>query len=156
MNTENLLNRLKNDSRLYSSMIHGIGHWRTVERNGLYLSEFSRADTEVVIWFAYLHDCMRENDNIDKMHGSRGAEYVKANRDLLGLDDARLDLLCEACAGHTNIKIHADVTVQTCWDADRLDIGRVGITPNSEFLQTKEAKRIADENDFRVLYQYSV
>jgi uncharacterized protein len=41
--------------------------------------------------------------------------------------------------------------VATCWDADRLDIGRVGIVPNSKYLFSDEAKRIADEDDFKVL-----
>ncbi len=33
-----------------------------------------------------------------------------------------------------------DITVQTCWDADRLDLGRVGITPNPRWLCTACAK----------------
>ena len=33
----------------------------------------------------------------------------------------------------------ADPTVLTCWDADRLDLGRVGITPRAEKLCTSAA-----------------
>lgn len=40
------------------------------------------------------------------------------------------------CAGHT----HPDVTIQTCLDADRLDPGRVGITPQPSRLCTEVAK----------------
>tara|TARA_B110000037_G_C16628528_1_gene305419 strand:- start:326 stop:460 length:135 start_codon:yes stop_codon:yes gene_type:complete len=32
-----------------------------------------------------------------------------------------------------------------------LDIGRVGIKPNADFLTSEEAKRIAREEDFKVL-----
>ena len=32
-------------------------------------------------------------------------------------------------------------TIQTCWDADRLDLGRVGITPDPSWLCTEAAKR---------------
>ena len=34
----------------------------------------------------------------------------------------------------------ADITVQTCWDADRLDLGRVGIIPRPDRLCTEEAR----------------
>jgi uncharacterized protein len=37
--------------------------------------------------------------------------------------------------------LEADLTVQTCWDADRLDLGRVGKTPRVEKLCTEEARR---------------
>ncbi len=41
---------------------------------------------------------------------------------------------------HTMGKTTGDVTVQTCWDADRLDLGRVGIRPHHKYLCTKAAK----------------
>jgi uncharacterized protein len=42
----------------------------------------------------------------------------------------------------TNIPLilHA-ATIQTCWDADRLDLGRVGITPHPSRLCTEAARR---------------
>ena len=46
-----------------------------------------------------------------------------------------------ACAGHTHEKTHADITIQTCWDADRLDLGRVGIRPDPTYLGTTAARR---------------
>jgi uncharacterized protein len=36
--------------------------------------------------------------------------------------------------------LEADITVQTCRDADRLDLGRVGQTPRVEKLCTEEAR----------------
>jgi uncharacterized protein len=45
-----------------------------------------------------------------------------------------LDLLMEACRGHSDGQLVADVTVMTCWDADRLDLGRVGIRPDPKRL----------------------
>ena len=38
-------------------------------------------------------------------------------------------MLEEACRLHTNGQREADVTIQTCWDADRLDLLRVGTHP---------------------------
>ena len=40
--------------------------------------------------------------------------------------------------------------------ADRLDIGRVGIQPDSKYLFTTEAKRIADQEDFEVLNKFKL
>jgi hypothetical protein len=44
---------------------------------------------------------------------------------------------------HAKGLIEADVTVQTCWDADRLDLGRVGIVPDPARLCTAAAKESA-------------
>jgi uncharacterized protein len=49
---------------------------------------------------------------------------------LFDLPDHEFRLLDRACVGHTHKRTHPNVTIQTCWDADRLDLGRVGITPH--------------------------
>jgi uncharacterized protein len=36
--------------------------------------------------------------------------------------------------------MEGDVTVLTCWDADRLDLGRVGIRPDPTYLCTAAAR----------------
>jgi uncharacterized protein len=51
-----------------------------------------------------------------------------------------MSLLVEACTGHSDGDTEADITVQTCWDADRLDLGRVGIRPHPIYLCTAVAK----------------
>jgi uncharacterized protein len=51
--------------------------------------------------------------------------------------------------------VPGNISVGTCWDADRLDIGRVGIQPNEEFMTNLEAKRIAREADFDVLKTFN-
>ena len=45
---------------------------------------------------------------------------------LFDLNDDDFDLLFVACVGHMDRPTDDDPTVQTCWDADRLDLGRVG------------------------------
>jgi len=35
---------------------------------------------------------------------------------------------------------HADLTIQTCFDSDRLDLGRVGTRPDPALLCTEAAK----------------
>ena len=121
---------------------HGIAHWARVLENGLRLAQESGASLEVVQLFAVLHDCRRLNEHHDPEHGPRAAELARELRgDVFELSDREFQLLHRACAGHTYERIHPDVTIQTCWDADRLDLGRVGITPSRYYLNTEVAKR---------------
>jgi uncharacterized protein len=121
---------------------HGVAHWARVFENGLRLAEESRAIIEVVQLFAVLHDCRRRNEHYDPDHGPRAALLARA---LLGevfeLPKDQFRLLHRACADHTHERTHRDVTIQTCWDADRLDLGRVGMMPEVEYLSTEVAKR---------------
>ena len=59
---------------------------------------------------------------------------------LFELPDQEFRLLRRACAGDTHERTHANITIQTCWDADRLDLGRVGVTPRPSHLGTETAK----------------
>ena len=71
-----------------------------------------------------------------------GADLARQLRgDLFDLSDPDFDLLYAACIGHTDGKTDADMTIQTCWDADRLDLGRVGICPHPSKLCADAAKR---------------
>ena len=78
-----LINQLQRDSKLFHSPIHGFKHWRTVEKNGLYLSQFNDGDPKVISHFAYFHDCMRINDHRDDGHGIRGGRYALKNKELI-------------------------------------------------------------------------
>ncbi len=149
-----LIKLVSRDAQLVASPIHGLYHWRTVERNGLYLAEHTECDAEVIHCFAYLHDSMRFSEGRDLDHGARAADYARYHRSALGLNGAQLDLLCEACTAHTAGTETTCPTVAACWDADRLDLGRVGIIPDAKHLLTEEGKRIAREKDFQSLYGY--
>jgi len=153
MNSD-ILMLLKKESPFYASQMHGVKHWRSVESNGLYLADFNDADKAVVSYFSYFHDCMRENEHEDFEHGLRGSIFAKRHRKLINLNENQFQQLLNACEGHTTGERPSCITINTCWDADRLDIGRVGIRPSSQYLHTAEAKRIADENDFEVLRRY--
>jgi uncharacterized protein len=106
--------------------IHGLAHWARVLETGVRLAEVTGANIEVVQLFAVLHDSQRVTEKTDPSHGIRGAALAAG---LLGklfyLNDDDFDLLFVACVGHMERPIDDDPTVQTCWDADRLDFGRV-------------------------------
>ena len=107
--------------------IHGVAHWARVLENGLCLSEVIRVNVEVVQLFAIFHDFQRATEETDPSHGIRRAQFAaKLRGKLFDLNNDDFDLLFVACAGHEARPTDDDPTVQTCWDADRLDRGRVG------------------------------
>ena len=108
---------------------HGVSHWARVLTNGLRLAKTTHADSDVLALFALFHDSRRENENHDPGHGQRGADLARSLRgELFELDDARYELLWQACRVHTNDVGIGDTTLLTCIAADRLDLPRVGIT----------------------------
>ncbi len=120
---------------------HGVPHWARVFENARRLALRTGAKIEVLELFAVLHDSKRLNEGEDRDHGRRGAEFAATLRgSLLNLASKDFDLLYTACASHTDGLVESDVTIQTCWDADRLDLGRVGIQPHREHLCTPAAK----------------
>ncbi len=120
---------------------HGVAHWARVLENGLRLCRDSGGDIQVVTLFAVLHDSRRVNESTDPEHGMRAAEFAQTLRgDVFEIEDHAFELLCRACQGHNHERTHPNVTIQTCWDADRLDLGRIGITPHPSRLCTAAGK----------------
>jgi uncharacterized protein len=121
--------------------IHGPAHWGRVRAIGLELARSNGADPLVVELFAWFHDARRFNDSRDPEHGIRGAALAaELCGELFTATDAQMALLKEACCEHSDGHLQADVTVQTCWDADRLDLARVGIIPDPSKLCTEAAR----------------
>ena len=134
------------DYRLAVGGVHGPGHWLRVHANGLALAARTPgADAGVVELFALLHDCQRLNENADRGHGARAAKYVRrlSVDGLLRLDSSRLEVLATACAGHELGRVSDDPTIGVCWDADRLELSRLGRRPIPELLSTEAARDFA-------------
>jgi len=120
---------------------HGVSHWARVLENGRRLAPLTGADLRVVMLFAVLHDARRTNEGVDYRHGPDGAAYLLTLRESLAdLNDEQFHRLHTAIAGHTLGITEADITLQTCWDADRLDLGRVEISPDPDRLCTPAAR----------------
>ncbi len=135
-----LVSTIRQQYRLDWYGVHGVRHWARVRRNGLWLAETTGADTVVVELFAFLHDSCRLNEHQDLEHGPRAALFVEELQPLLRLSDKRLELLVAACRDHTVIQFSDDPTIATCWDADRLDLWRVGIDPDPARMNTPQAR----------------
>lgn len=140
---EPLLATIRNEFKADWNGLHGIRHWDRVFHHGTVIAKKRKADLDVVTLFAFLHDSCRWNDNSDYRHGERGAEFAYGmNGKLFYLDDSKLDDLCFAIRHHSGGEISTNPTIQTCWDADRLDLGRVGMKPSSKYLSHVAAKMI--------------
>jgi uncharacterized protein len=134
---------------------HGVVHWARVLENGLRIAAANGADRDVVTLFALFHDARRVNEDWDDGHGLRGGELARSLRgELVHLDDARFDLLFEACRLHTDGLTVGDPTLLACWDADRLDLGRVGITPDPRRLGTKAGRSLLAWAHARAVEEY--
>lgn len=124
--------------------LHGVSHWERVDRNGQMLAT-PDCDLTVIRLFAYLHDSCRVDDSYDDQHGPRAAKMIVSLRKTLlkDLTDHQFELLQTACYLHTTAHSTGDPTIDVCFDADRLDLGRVGITPDPRKMATKRGKKVA-------------
>jgi uncharacterized protein len=140
--TQAFFEHLVNTHSLGHDGFHGRDHWLRVLQNGREIAAETGANLRVVELFAVLHDSQRENEDHDPEHGHRAATYAQSLRGTwFDVEDDEMELLLEACRYHSDGFIDADLTVQACWDADRLDLGRVGVRPDPRCLCTGYAKR---------------
>lgn len=127
--------------------VHGECHWERVAMFGQRLcSQDPRINARVVELFAYFHDCQRKDDGYDEEHGLRAALLLDTIREdlLKELSDEEFSQLRTACRFHTiQIESTGDATIDACIDADRLDLGRVGIIPDPDQMLSSNGARMA-------------
>jgi uncharacterized protein len=140
---KSLLDEIQLQFRIDWHGIHGANHWARVLNHGLAIGKTVNADLLVVELFAFLHDSQRHNEHIDVLHGARAADYAAAlNKVCFDLSANQLDTLCHAIRFHSDGLMHTNATIQTCWDADRLDLGRVGIIPSAKYISAQALTRL--------------
>lgn len=123
---------------------HGVLHWDKV-RSNVFRLRAPGVNRLVVECFAYLHDCCRVDDLEDPDHGPRAAEFITQLRDnmLKGLNDEEFRMLQDACRLHTTEHRTGNPTIDACFDADRLDLVRIQITPDPNQMATEIGARLA-------------
>jgi uncharacterized protein len=144
MVNDKLADSIKKEFQLDLLGDHGIYHWKRVEKIGLYLSKATKANVDIVRLFAVLHDSRRVNEYIDPEHGLRAAKFAEKlyEEGRIDISSSQLKQLLFACRYHSDSsKEINNITIQTCWDSDRLDIWRVGKTPSSLYMKTNFAKK---------------
>ena len=136
-----ILKAIKDQYALDWYGLHGVTHWARVYENALRIANVHDVNQDVLLLFSVFHDSCRLNDEVDPGHGLRGAELAAQYRGLyFELADKEFGILYYACESHTEGLTEGDLTVQGCWDGDRLDLARVGFTPKTEKLCTEAAK----------------
>ncbi len=121
-----------------------VPHWSRVWFHGQQLAQSLGVDPAVLAWFAFLHDSQRHNDHHDPLHGTRAADFavqLRQERVITELGPADFERLCEAMRLHSDGHTEADAAICACWDADRLDLWRVGIRPAPDRLCTPHARQ---------------
>jgi len=127
---------------------HGIKHWERVYENSQILANHYKIKSEVFQLFALLHDSKRENEFEDISHGLRASIFAKKllAEGLIKLSKEDEERLLFACANHTkkdkNNPLCDDQVVQICFDSDKLDLGRVGMIPDANRMNTEYAKEM--------------
>ena len=117
---------------------HGVRHWARVRRNGRIIAQhIEGVDTQVTDLFAVLHDAGRVDEYDDPGHGWRVMAYLRKlhSETRLGLNPEQFHTLLIAIERHSDPSATPyNATMAACWNADRLDIGRVGLTPSKRFM----------------------
>lgn len=138
-----MLDEILSQFKISTAGSHGPSHWARVRHHGLTLGTKLGGNLMVIELFAFLHDSQRIDEYEDKLHGERAADYAASlQHRFFDLMPAELDKLVHAIRLHSDGFIESCPTVQSCWDADRLDLGRVGIKPNPKFLSKLAALEI--------------
>lgn len=130
-----------------TSRIHGAPHWATVAGYGRPLAESVGANPDIAEWFGFLHDAARVNDDRDPCHGPRAsilAHEIREAGHMGELTSGEFDQLATAIEYHScGFTEGFDAAVMACWDADRLDLLRVGIIPDPQRMCTPMGKHWA-------------
>lgn len=122
---------------------HGVEHWDRVAKFGRMLYQ-EGVDMDVILAFAYLHDSERKDNAMDIEHGKRASLLIDRIREteLRALSDGQITKLKRACELHTTEHRTGDTTIDTCFDADRMDLLRVGIMPDPKRMATKRGAEL--------------
>jgi len=133
-----------NNFFLDADNIHGFPHWLRVAYNGLMLADNENVSDNIVVLFAFFHDIKRFDDGFDPDHGQRGSDYLLGRANYLNKNISReeIELAAKACATHTDGLITGVKEIGVCWDADRLDLYRVGLIPKDLYLSTDTARTL--------------
>jgi len=122
--------------------IHGFPHLERVAILSGRLADALGEDVESAVVMGFLHDSARRDDRGGPGHAHDSA--VLARR-LLGrfYPDMDADRICDAIERHADGETTADPLTACLWDADRLELKRLGRTIDTDLLSTEAAKRLA-------------
>jgi hypothetical protein len=121
---------------------HGPEHWDRVCYHSEAVARHLGVDPLIGHVFALVHDSQRQDEGLDPGHGPRAAQFIVDHAETLFgfLTPLQRQMLAHACELHSDGHIHSHAYAMVCWDADRLDLWRVGIEPAAHLLCTEHAR----------------
>lgn len=129
---------------------HGPSHWWKVFENVTLLSQMTpTSDRTACQLFALVHDCRRENEYKDPDHGVRAADVILRYRRRWGIDLESASVAGYACQYHNAGKTSDSLTIGCCWDADRLELPRVGIRIDPAYLSTQAGVELFRDRELK-------
>lgn len=124
-----------------STNIHGVQHLRQVAFLAGRFAYSLNVDYKTAIIGGYLHDCARSDDGGGNSHAHESAflakRIIETNWSSTDIDKIFYAIYYHADGLNTN-----DPFIGCIWDADRLNLVRLGLIPKVELLSTEFAKRI--------------
>lgn len=125
--------------------IHGESHIRNVVKLAKRISrrECPQYTNDVIVGAA-LHDVGRRDDFGGNEHAVRGSRIAKGVIKSYW-PNLHADKIVEAIKYHTGGLTTSDPLIGSIWDADRLDLVRLGKRIDISLLSTKTAKKILEE-----------
>ena len=112
------------------------------------ISKIYNIESDIFELFANLHDSQRFDEYADLGHEQRAKKFTKSliEKGIIKLDKDDQERLLYACENHTkpnkNHKPYNDLIVQIYLDSDKMDIGRVGVTPDEKYFLTDYTKEL--------------
>jgi uncharacterized protein len=147
--SQELIEAIRENFALRWNGVHGIHHWIRVREAAIFLARESGGNPGVAELFAFLHDSCRRSDGCDNGHGERAANFIARLPLEEVLSPNEIGMLQFACRHHTRQRYHDDPTIRCCWDADRLDIERVGLVIDTGCLNSATARNAGTIAMFR-------
>lgn len=152
-----LLAHLLSNFKLDKDGDHGLSHWLRVIRYSLRLARGTSVDKNLLILFGLLHDSQRLDEYDDHFHGPRASQSLTSLREggYLTLSDKDFLRLSRACEWHT-VGFGSeppDIFLRIVWDADKLDLPRLGVEVLPELLWTDKAKDIVEAGRFIYVWE---
>jgi uncharacterized protein len=138
-----ILAEAKLRQRVKGSKARGPERWKRVALTGLEVASLTPGcDPEIVVLYAILCDSQRENEGDDPDHVKRALRFARSLREIgvFELSDERMALLERAIRDHEKGRTSRNPTIGACFDADRLNLWRVGVQPDPRLLSTAAAK----------------
>lgn len=122
-------------------MVFPSPHLRQVALTAGRLAAALGEDIESAIVAGFLHDCGRTDDGGGTCHAYDSS--IIARKAIAALDPhLDVDRLCDGIARHADGDVTQDALIGCLWDADRLDLTRIGVDPDPDLLSTPVARRM--------------